>query len=56
VIDPREVFPDEQAAARDAADWSCMHCGSTGFEAVVMTEADVTEPVDDLYVATAAPA
>ena len=49
VIDPREAFHDEQAAAQDAADWSCMHCESTEFEPVVMTEADVIEPVDDLY-------
>jgi hypothetical protein len=49
VIDPRESFPDEDAAQMGGADWSCVQCGSTQFEPVVMTEADVVDPVDDLY-------
>lgn len=48
VIDPREVFEDEDEAAA-ASDWTCLECGATRFEVGVMpdpeptTEADIEE-------------
>jgi ribosomal protein S27AE len=48
VIDGREAFPDEEAAARTDG-WVCEHCGSTAFEAVVMVDEDVAASPDDPY-------
>ena len=48
VIDPRETFEDEQAAA-DAAGWTCGHCGARAFESVVMSALYPMVPTADLY-------
>jgi hypothetical protein len=48
VIDGRATFEDENEARPDAT-WSCEHCGSGAFEAVLIPEEDPVAPVDDVW-------
>jgi len=49
IIDGRSTFDSEDEAAAPAG-WSCEHCGTSAFQAVVMVDDEPSETPDDEYV------
>ena len=47
VIDGASVFDSEEEAAR--GEWTCQHCGSTSFEAVIMPEEEPAPDIGDTF-------